>query len=391
MMNTPKKKRSLAVFDAPAHYYPSDAMPLEELAYWVAFSRVLGIGPVRFRMLLAYFQDDVAAAWQADSRTLAQTGLDQKTIEGFLKQRAATSPQQELERLQKLRVRVITLKDKDYPPLLKELLNAPPVLYVAGTLKAEEDRFALAIVGTRKISAYGRQVTEQFAQELAKGQITVVSGLAHGVDTVAHTAALDAGGRTIAVLANGLDTIYPATNLGLARRIVESGQGALVSEFPLGVKPDARNFPARNRIISGLSLGVLVAEAPAQSGALITANFALEQGRDVFAVPNSIFAPGSAGTNKLLQDGAHLVTNVTDILSQLNLFLVPQHIEMQAILPENDEERILLNLLGHEPLQIDEIIRASNLPTMTVTATLLMMEIKGMIKQVSPMQYVVAR
>lgn len=391
MVNTQKKTRAAAIFDAPAHYYPSDAMPLEELAYWVAFSRVLGIGPVRFRMLLAYFQDDVAAAWQADSSTLARVGLDQKTIDGFLKQRATTSPQRELERLQKLRVRVITLKDKDYPSLLKDILNAPPVLYVAGTLKSDEDRFALAIVGTRKVTAYGRQVTEQFAQELAKGQVTVVSGLAHGVDTVAHTAALDAGGRTIAVLASGLDTIYPATNLGLARRIVESGQGALVSEFPLGVKPDARNFPARNRIISGLSLGVLVTEAPTQSGALITANFALEQGRDVFAVPNSIYSPGSAGTNKLLQDGAHMVMNVSDILTQLNLFLVPQHIEMQALLPDNDEERALLNLLNHEPMQIDELIRASNLPTMTVTSTLLMMEIKGMVKQVSPMQYVLAR
>lgn len=390
-MEKTQNKASAAIFDAPARYYPSDAMPLEELAYWVAFSRVLGIGPVRFRMLLAYFHDDVAAAWQADSSTLARTGLDQKTIDGFLKQRAATSPQRELERLQKLRVRVITLKDKDYPSQLKDLLNAPPVLYIAGTLKPEEDRFALAIVGTRKVTAYGRQVTEQFAQELAKGQVTVVSGLAHGVDTVAHTAALDAGGRTIAVLASGLDTIYPATNLGLARRIVESGQGALVSEFPLGVKPDARNFPARNRIISGLSLGVLVTEAPIQSGALITANFALEQGRDVFAVPNSIYAPGSAGTNKLLQDGAHMVMNVSDILTQLNLFLVPQHIEMQALLPDNDEERVLLNLLSREPMQIDEIIRASNLPTMTVTSTLLMMEIKGMVKQVSPMQYVLAR
>jgi DNA processing protein len=390
-MGKTQQKGGAAIFDAPARYYPSDAMPLEELAYWVAFSRVLGIGPVRFRMLLAYFQDDVAAAWQADSQTLARVGLDQKTIDGFLKQRADTSPQRELERLQKLRVRVITLKDKDYPPLLRDLLNAPPVLYVAGTLKPEEDRFALAIVGTRKVTAYGRQVTEQFAQELAKGQVTVVSGLAHGVDTVAHTAALDGGGRTIAVLASGLDTIYPATNLGLARRIVESGQGALISEFPLGVKPDARNFPARNRIISGLSLGVLVTEAPAQSGALITANFALEQGRDVFAVPNSIYAPGSAGTNKLLQDGAHMVMNVSDILTQLNLFLVPQHIEMQALLPDNDEERVLLNLLNHEPMQIDELIRASDLPTMTVTSTLLMMEIKGMVKQVSPMQYVLAR
>ncbi|GAC1616286.1 MAG: hypothetical protein NVS4B7_08760 [Ktedonobacteraceae bacterium] len=240
----------MEVFDTPTHYYLSDALSLDELAYWVAFSRILGIGPVRFKLLLDYFSEDVAAAWKADSKDLAQAGLDQKTIESFLTQRATSRPQQELEKLERLRVRVITFKDKDYPPALKDINHAPPVLYVAGTLKKEEDKFALGIVGTRKVSNYGRQVTEQFAKELAEGEVTVVSGLAHGVDTIAHTAALDAGGRTIAVLACGLDTIYPADNLGLARRIVESGQGALVTEFPLGVKPDSRNFPARNRIIS---------------------------------------------------------------------------------------------------------------------------------------------
>jgi DNA processing protein len=381
----------MEVFESPAHYYHSDALTLDELAYWVAFSRVSGIGPVRFRALLAYFQDDVAAAWKADSKTLAQVGLDQKTIDGFLKQRASSNPQRELERLERLRVRVITFKDRDYPPLLKELPNAPMVLYVAGTLKHEEDRFALGVVGTRKVSTYGRQVTEQFAKELAHGQVTVISGLAHGIDTIAHTAALDAGGRTIAVLACGLDTIYPPTNLGLAKRIVASGQGALLTEFPLGVKPDSRNFPARNRIISGLSLGVLVTEAPQQSGALITANFALEQGRDVFAVPNGIYSPGSVGVNKLIQDGATLVTSVSDILMALNLFMVPQHIEMQAALPENEEERLLLALLNHEPRHIDDLIRESVLPTMTVTSTLTMMELKGMVKQVGSMQYVVGR
>ena len=202
---------------------------------------------------------------------------------------------------------------------------------------------------------------------------------------------MDAGGRTLAVLASGLDTIYPADNLGLARRIVESGQGALVTEFPLGIKPDGRNFPARNRIISGLSQGILVTEAPKQSGALITANFALEQGRDVFGVPNSIYSLGSVGVNKLIQDGAHLVTNVQDILMVLNLFLVPQHIEIQAALPDNTEERTLLALLSHDPLHIDELIRESGLPTTTVAATLMVMELKGMIKQFGGMQYVLAR
>jgi DNA processing protein len=381
----------LQVFDASTHYYQSEALSLDELAYWVAFSRILGIGPIRFKLLLDYFHEDVAAAWKAGSKELAHAGLDARTIDGFLKQRATINPHQELEKLERLRISVITLKDKDYPQLLTEIINAPPVLYIAGTFKKEDDRFALGVVGTRKVSSYGRQVTEQFARELAEGRVTVVSGLAHGIDTIAHTATLDAGGRTIAVLASGLDTIYPADNLGLARRIVASGQGALITEFPLGVKPDSRNFPARNRIISGLSLGILVTEAPKQSGALITANFALEQGRDVFAVPNSIYSPGSVGVNKLIQDGAHLVTNVQDILMALNLFMVPQQVEMQAALPDNSEERTLLALLSHDPLHIDEIIRKSGLPTTTVSSTLMTMELKGMIRQFGGMQYMLAR
>lgn len=381
----------MEVFDAPSHYYASDALSLDELAYWVAFSRIIGIGPVSFRLLLTYFSDDVAAAWKASSTELALAGLGQKVIDSFIKQRASCNPQKELERLERLRVSVITIKDRDYPTLLKDIPNSPPVLYVAGTLKKEDDQFALGVVGTRKASAYGRQVTEQFAKELAQGHVTVVSGLAHGIDTIAHTATLDAGGRTLAVLACGLDIIYPPENLNLAKRIVESGQGALITEFPLGVKPDARNFPARNRIISGLSLGVLVTEAPKQSGALITANFALEHGRDVFAVPQNIYSAGGYGVNKLIQDGAHLVTNVNDILFSLNLFMIPQQIEIQEILPENAEEQTLLALLSHDPVHIDEIIRDAGLPTMTVTSTLMMMELKGMVRQVGGMMYVLGR
>jgi len=312
----------MEVFDLPASYSPLSSLAPEKLAYWIAFSRILGIGPIRFKLLLDFFNDDVAAAWQATRKELAQAGIDSKTIDGFLEQRASITPQQELERLDRLRIQAITWNDKAYPPLLREIDYAPSVLYVRGTL-TEADQFALAVVGTRNLSTYGQQVTERIVTELAKGQVTVVSGLAHGIDTVAHKAALDAGGRTLAVLASGLDTIYPAENLGLARRIVESGQGALLSEFPLGVRPESGNFPARNRIISGLSLGVLVVEAPEKSGALITARRALEQGRDVFAVPGSILSSRSAGVNKLIQDGARPVMDVKDILETIPVYSRP--------------------------------------------------------------------
>ena len=380
----------MEVFDSPTHYYPSDAMPLDELAYWIAFNRVSGIGPVSFKSLLNYFAGDLPAAWQAGSKELAQAGLAQKAIENLTKLRATSTPQQELEKLERLRIRVITWKDKAYPPLLREIDDSPPVLYTYGKL-TEVDQFALAVVGTRNSTTYGRQVTERIVSDLVKGQVTIVSGLALGIDTIAHTAALDGGGRTIAVLACGLDIIYPSTNRGLARRMVESGQGVLVTEYPLGVQPEGGNFPARNRILSGLSLGVLVTEAPEPSGALITANFALKQGREVFAVPGSILSSRSMGVNKLIQDGARPVMDVNDILEALNLFLVPQHVEMQAVLPDNDEERALLKLLSHEPCHVDDLIRESGLPTTTVTATLMMMELKGMVKQMGGMQFVLAR
>ena len=386
-----KQTSGRVVFNAPAPYYPSDALSLDELSYWIAFSRVLGIGPVRFKLLLDFFAGDVAAAWQADSKALVAAGIEPKIGDAFLQQRAAIIPQRELERLEHLRIRIVTWKDGDYPTLLKRFEYAPPVLYMCGALTEDDQRFTLAIVGTRKMSAYGRQVTERFAGELARGKVTIVSGLALGIDTVAHTSALGAGGRTIAVLASGLDTIYPSENFNLARRIVESGQGALLTSFPLGVKPEKGNFPARNHIISALALGVLVTEAPPRSGALITANSALEQGREVFAVPSSIFSPAGAGVNKLIQDGAHPVISVNDILEQLNIYMLPQHVEAQAILPENAEERTLLKLLSHEPCHIDELIRESGLVANTVASTLTIMELKGLIRHIGGMQYVLAR
>ncbi len=286
-----KMRRKVEVFDPTAPYYPSDALSLDELAHWIAFSRVQGIGPVRFKMLLDFFHEDVTAAWRASSQALAECGLDQKTINSFLKQRATIVPQHELERLDHLRIHVITWRDAAYPPLLRRIEYAPPVLYVCGKITNDDRNFSLGIVGTRKMSHYGRQVTERLTKDLVQGQLTIVSGLALGIDTVAHTTALDAGGRTIAVLASGLDTIYPPSNFNLARRIVESGQGALLSAFPLGVKPEAGNFPARNHLISGLSLGVLVTEAPPTSGALITANSALNQSSSFLCNSSQALSP----------------------------------------------------------------------------------------------------
>ena len=385
-----QQKKRVEVNDSSARYYPSGALALDQLAYWIAFSRVMGIGPVRFQSLLDFFHEDVAAAWKADARSLQQAGLDGKIVESFLTQRAKITPEAELARLERLRIRIITWKDDTYPPLLRKIDYAPPVLYVSGNLTDDDRNYSIGVVGTRKMSSYGRQVTEHFSTELARGKITIVSGLALGVDTIAHSAALDAGGRTIAVLASGLDQLYPQANHGLAKRIVDSGQGAILSPFPLGIRPDAGNFPARNHIISGLSLGVLVTEAPERSGALITAHSALVQGREVFAIPSGIFSPGGAGVNKLIQDGATPVTSVNDILNNLNLFMIPQHSEAKAILPENAEEGLIFSLLSHEPSHIDDLIRESNLPANTVTSTLTMMELKGLAKQVGGMQYVKA-
>jgi DNA processing protein len=368
----------------------SDGVCAESAGYWVAFNRVLGIGPVRFRLLLTYFHDDLALAWKAESRELARAGLDQKVIESFLVQRAKIEPERERERLEKADVGILTWRDPAYPALLREIDGSPPILYLKGRL-SEADQFALAVVGTRNADNYGQQVTERLVAELARGQVTVVSGLALGIDTIAHNAALDAGGRTIGVLACGLDVVYPARNAQLARRIAEGGQGVLISEYPLGVRPESGNFPARNRIISGLSQGVLVVEAGEKSGALITAEFACKQGREVFAVPGNVFASRCTGTNRLLRDGAHVVLEAKDILNALNLFMLPQRVEAQEAIPENNEERQLLALLGHEPVHINELILAADLSAPTVTAAITMLELKGLIKGVGNMQFVLAR
>ncbi|MDO8688060.1 MAG: DNA-processing protein DprA, partial [Dehalococcoidales bacterium] len=215
------------------------------------------------------------------------------------------------------------------------------------------------------------------------------SGLAKGIDTVAHHSALEAGGRTLAIFGCGLDIVYPSENAELARRIMQ--QGAIISEYPLGTKPKPEHFPRRNRIMSGLSLGVLVIEAGDTSGAMITAHLALEQNREVFAIPGSILSPSSQGTNHLIQEGAKLVTDYTDILEELNLTVVAQQAEMKGLIPPSDTESLLMKQLGAEPTHIDEVCRSSGLPVATVSSTLAMMELKGLVKQVGGMNYSLAR
>jgi DNA processing protein len=360
----------------------------EDIKYWVAFNNIPGIGRVRLGQLESYFRG-LEKAWQAPAGELKRAGLDSAALRAINEFRDGIDPDAEMARLERLGIGVMTSNDKAYPRRLREIYDFPPVLYVKGALKPE-DEWCLAVVGTRRATVYGKQITEEITADLARSKITIVSGLARGVDTIAHRAALEAGGRTIAVFASGLDIVYPAENEKLARDIMENG--ALLSEYPLGTKPRAENFPRRNRILSGLSLGVLVTEAGEGSGAMITAADALEQDREVFAVPGSILSPASGGTNRLIQKGeAKLVQRYTDILEELNLMAVERQIEMREILPESETEAVLLKQLSAEPAHIDEVCRKSGLPAATVSGTLAMMELKGMVRQVGTMNYVLVK
>jgi DNA processing protein len=361
--------------------------PASELKFWIGFNLVSGIGPVKFRRLADFF-GDLGEAWQATPMALRQAGLDPRALESLLATRGRVSLEAETDRLWQLGVTALTWDDAEYPERLRQIDNPPPLLYVKGKVRPE-DEWAIAMVGTRRATVYGREAARRLAAELARNNLTVVSGLAKGIDSHAHQAALEAGGRTIAVLGCGVDVIYPPENRRLAGEVVASG--ALVSEYPLGTQPEASNFPPRNRIISGLSLGTVVVESHERSGALITADFALEQGRDVFAVPGSIFSKASAGCHALIKQGAKLVATGQDILEELNLTMVSQHQEVQEILPTNELESTILKILSSEPQHIDEIRRECGLPIATVSATLTMMELKGMTRQVGGMNYVLAR
>jgi len=362
--------------------------PLNELKYWTAFHRIPGIGRVRYQALVGRF-GSLADAWSAGPADLRAAGLEDRIVRAIIAERPNLDPDAELERLEKHGIRALTWSDEAYPALLKEIDDPPPVLYVRGELSAV-DEWAVSVVGTRRPTPYGRQVAEEIAYQLASNRICVVSGLARGVDAIAHRAAIQAGGRTVAVLACGLDIVYPPEHAKLAHEIME--HGALISDYPVGTQPRGDYFPRRNRIMSGVSLGVLVVEGDLKSGAMITARLALEQNRDVFAIPGSIFSPQSRGTNAIIQKGeAKLVQTVEDVLEELNLTMVPHQMEMQELMPATDTEADLLRHITNEPVHIDEVCRQSGLPVSTVSSVLAMMELKGLIKQMGPMAYVRAR
>jgi DNA processing protein len=358
-----------------------------ETQYWVAFNRIAGIGRVRYSHLEKHF-GSLENAWTATAAELRAAGLDEKTVAAIVAQRPTISPETEMERLGKYGVQAITWNDPSYPPRLREIYDLPPVLYLRGKL-TEADEWALAVVGTRRPTPYGRQVAEHLAADVSAQRVTIVSGLARGVDSIAHRAALDSGGRTVAVMACGLDIVYPPEHLKLAQEIRE--RGALVSDYPLGIQPRGEYFPRRNRIMSGLSLGVLVVEGDVKSGALITANLALEQNREVFAVPGSVFSTQSRGTHRLIQEGAKLVQGVEDILEELNLTMVPQQLEMKELVPADDTEQLLLRHITTEPIHIDEVRRRSGLAIPAVSSALAMLELKGLVQQMGPMSYVRTR
>lgn len=364
--------------------------PDTDIKFFNAFNLIRAVGPVRFRLILNYF-GSLENAWRATPAQLTHAGLENPVVESIVSQRPRIDPDMEFEKLLKRNIKVITFSSPDYPPLLKQIHSPPALLYVRGD-HTVLSRHSVGVVGTRKISPYGKQITQDLASALSSSAITVVSGLAVGVDELAHRASFDGKGGTVAVLGSGIDdeSIYPSTNRVLASKIVAAG-GAVISEFPLHTMPLKMHFPFRNRIIAGLSLGVLVVEADIKSGSLITARFALEENRQVFAVPGSVYNRMSAGPNGLIKQGATPVTEVSDILSVLGLEHADISAAVTAITPDNDLEALLLERLSQDPCHIDTMIREIKLPAESIISALTVMELKGKVRNTGGMQYVKVR
>ncbi len=354
---------------------------MTERNYWLAFSYVKGIGSVRYKKLLAYF-GSLSTAWQANRNQLLLSGLTPKVVDSILSTRNQLKIDNLENELQNRGITCLLWNDPAYPKYLAQIAQAPPVLYLLGELTPEDD-LAFAIVGTRNVTAYGRQVTKDTAQCLAASGVSIVSGLARGVDAIAHQAALDAGGRTIAVLGSGVDVIYPPEHRKLAEAI--SRNGAILSDYPPGTKPDGINFPPRNRIISGLSRGVLVVEAGERSGALITAKFSVEQGREVFAVPGSVLAAMSRGTNNLISQGASPMTNPKQLLDFLKVKSEIGTKSVQKTLSLDEAE--ILHALGSENLHIDDLAAKLSYSMERISALLIMMELEGLVVKTPSMHY----
>lgn len=356
---------------------------MDERWEWVALAMVPGLSPGRYHALLA--QETPPEIFRASRRALAaRVGAKMaKAISEFDRDRAIGRQRREAERVG---ARPVTLKDADYPPALRVIPLPPPFLFVRGSL-APEDALAIAIVGSRRPSPYGLKTAARLAGDLASRGVTVVSGFARGIDTAAHRGALEAAGRTLAVLGSGVDVIYPPENRGLVEAVTR--RGAVISEFPMGTPPLSVHFPRRNRVIAGVSLGTAVVEAAEKSGALITAGCAGEFGREVFAVPGNVSSATSGGTNRLIQDGAKLVSGWEDVVGEL-----PEAwrrcLRPVAAAPRpaaEGAEGALLGLLSDEPVGIEALIRSSGLSSGQVAALLTTLQLKGLVRQLPGQRY----
>jgi DNA processing protein len=346
--------------------------------YWFALKSVPGVGNVTFRRLLESFETPERVLNALPDQLVRVKGISHALASSITTHDYRRTAELECETVAKHQVRIVDFLAAEYPKILLQIADPPPYLYVKGRLLGVET--AVAIVGSRRASTYGLMTTERLAGELAMNKVAVVSGMARGVDTAAHRGALKAGGRSIGVLGCGIDVIYPPENRPLFKEMEE--KGALISEFPMGTIPLAENFPRRNRIISGVSQGVLVVEAVQNSGSLITARYALDQGREIFAIPGNINSSNSRGTNLLIKQGAKLVEEVGDILEELHL---PKSAEGQAATPTDfsltPQEAGIFTLLAESPLHMDDIIVRSELTVSDLSAILLRLELKGAIVQ----------
>lgn len=363
-------------------------MEEQQLKYWLAWNRISELGAKRFFKLMEYF-GTAEEAWRAKKEEIVKLlNLSPAIAERIFQERDTLEINKELELLERYKTKVLTVKDDSYPERLKEISFPPPLLYYRGSI-IPEDRFSISIVGSRKATYYGKMVAENLSKDLSSFGLTIVSGMARGIDTAAHRGALSANGRTLAILGCGIEQIYPPENRKLAEEIESSG--AILTEFPFFTKPERQNFPRRNRIISGLSLGVVVVEADEKSGALITADFALEQGREVFAVPGNITSSLSKGTHNLIKQGAKLVNNYADILEELPLQINQKIKEEKSKINKSsltEEEKTVLQVISQEPVHIDQIITSSHFSASKVSEILLQLELKDLIKEIAGKKFV---
>lgn len=370
------------------HGFHREKNAVDEMLAWFHLKSVPGVGNHLFKRLLDRFGSPQAALRASPEELAAVEGVTRRVVDALRAHPAPPDAAAEIDAARRRGYRLVTLCDPGYPPLLREIPDPPPLLYVNGDLAGGAR--CVAVVGSRNATAYGRDAARQLCAELARLNFTVVSGMALGIDTAAHEGALSGRGRTVAVLGSGLNQIYPAENRRLAERIAASG--AVISEFALDSGPDAHHFPVRNRIISGMCAGTVVVEATRHSGSLITARLAAEQNREVFAVPGSVQSFKSMGTHTLIKQGAKLVENAQDIVSELGQFLTAPEADGGAPAPDGparaaarcgltDEEARVLRALGPYPLHIDELVRRLAAAAGTLSAVLLQLELKGAVRQ----------